>query len=66
MLCKVGPNWYKKNNSMIHVQPLIIAVEENETVLEDTPDKLGIEAVCIISFPYLFLSNGRMFCGRRD
>ncbi|KAL6010910.1 hypothetical protein ACLOJK_001353 [Asimina triloba] len=26
-------------------KPLMIAVEENETVLEDTPDKLGIEVV---------------------
>ncbi|XP_050272134.1 uncharacterized protein LOC126715527 isoform X2 [Quercus robur] len=28
-------------------KPLIIAVEENETVLNDTPDKLGIEAVTL-------------------
>lgn len=27
------------------MQPLIIAVEENETVLNDTPESLGIEAV---------------------
>ena len=27
------------------LQPLIIAVKENETVLSDTPTKLGIEAV---------------------
>lgn len=27
------------------LQPLIIAVEENQTVLNDTPDSLGIEAV---------------------
>lgn len=28
-------------------QPLIIAVEENETVLSDSPESLGIEAVWI-------------------
>ncbi|XP_058091556.1 uncharacterized protein LOC131237674 isoform X1 [Magnolia sinica] len=31
-------------------KPLIIAVEENETVLEDTPDKLGIEAVKVLNY----------------
>ena len=31
------------------VQPLIITVQENETVLDDTPDKFSIEAVCNIS-----------------
>lgn len=45
------------------IQPLIIAVEENETVLNDTPDKLGIEAVCVLillhSFPsFLFILLG--------
>ncbi|KAL6351089.1 hypothetical protein AAG906_031675 [Vitis piasezkii] len=29
------------------MQPLIITVEENETVLNDTPEKYGIEVVCI-------------------
>uniref|UniRef100_A0A9I9CL40 Uncharacterized protein n=1 Tax=Cucumis melo TaxID=3656 RepID=A0A9I9CL40_CUCME len=28
-------------------KPLIIAVEENDTVLSDSPESLGIEAVCI-------------------
>lgn len=32
---------------VILLQPLIISVEENETVLDDTPDNLGIEAVCM-------------------
>jgi len=32
------------------LQPLIIAVQENETFLDDTPEKLGIEAVCIREF----------------
>ncbi|EMS50023.1 hypothetical protein TRIUR3_20384 [Triticum urartu] len=27
-------------------KPLIITVQENETVLDDTPDKFGIEAIC--------------------
>jgi 3-hydroxy-3-methylglutaryl CoA synthase len=27
-------------------KPLIITVQENETVLDDTPDKFNIEAVC--------------------
>ncbi|CAK9157549.1 unnamed protein product [Ilex paraguariensis] len=31
-------------------KPLIIAVEENETVLNDTPDKLGIEAVKVSNY----------------
>ncbi|KAK9277303.1 hypothetical protein L1049_006843 [Liquidambar formosana] len=31
-------------------KPLIIAVEENETVLDDTPDKLGIEAVKVSNY----------------
>ncbi|KAF8399021.1 hypothetical protein HHK36_014887 [Tetracentron sinense] len=30
--------------------PLIIVVEENETVLDDTPDKLGIEAVKVSNY----------------
>ncbi|PON98191.1 hypothetical protein TorRG33x02_060210 [Trema orientale] len=30
--------------------PLIIAVEENETVLDDTPDNLGIEAVKVSNY----------------
>lgn len=28
------------------LQPLIICVQENETVLNDTPDKFGIDVVC--------------------
>lgn len=43
---------YYKNNNTTPVQPLIIAVEENETVLNDTPDKLGMEAVCIDHLPF--------------
>ncbi|KAJ4839370.1 hypothetical protein Tsubulata_035767 [Turnera subulata] len=31
-------------------KPLIITVEENETVLDSTPDTVGIETVCIDSF----------------
>ncbi|ERN06955.1 uncharacterized protein LOC18435166 [Amborella trichopoda] len=31
-------------------KPLIIAVEENETVLNETPDKLGIEAVKVSNY----------------
>ncbi|KAL9265339.1 putative lipoprotein [Drosera capensis] len=31
-------------------KPLIITVEENETVLDDTPDKLGIEAVKVSNY----------------
>eukprot|EP00262_Sarcandra_glabra_P005109 TRINITY_DN16419_c0_g1_i1.p1 TRINITY_DN16419_c0_g1~~TRINITY_DN16419_c0_g1_i1.p1 ORF type:complete len:427 (+),score=49.38 TRINITY_DN16419_c0_g1_i1:170-1450(+) len=31
-------------------KPLIIAVEENETVLDDTPDKLGIEVVKVLNY----------------
>lgn len=31
-------------------KPLIIAVEENETVLDDTPDNLGIEAVKVSNY----------------
>lgn len=31
-------------------KPLIIAVEENETVLDDTPDKLGIEVVKVSNY----------------
>ncbi|KAG6715236.1 hypothetical protein I3842_05G240800 [Carya illinoinensis] len=31
-------------------KPLIITVEENETVLNDTPDKLGIEAVQVSNY----------------
>ncbi|CAA0820995.1 Unknown protein [Striga hermonthica] len=31
-------------------RPLIIAVEENETVLSDTPDKLGIQAVKVANY----------------
>ncbi|KAA8529072.1 hypothetical protein F0562_033440 [Nyssa sinensis] len=31
-------------------KPLIITVEENETVLNDTPDKLGIEAVKVSNY----------------
>lgn len=38
----------------ILIQPLIIAVEENETVLDDTPDKVGVEAVCIQMFTHTF------------
>lgn len=39
---------------VISLQPLIIVVEENETVLSDTPDNLGIEAVSIhVSFYFL-------------
>ncbi|KAK4394940.1 putative lipoprotein [Sesamum angolense] len=38
-------------------RPLLIAVEENETVLNDTPEKLGIPAVCSKRPDYLlFLS----------
>jgi len=36
---------YSKFFSLYLFQPLIIVVEENETVLSDTPDKLQIEAV---------------------
>lgn len=38
----------------ILLQPLIIVVEENETVLDDTPAKVGIEAVCIQIFSHYF------------
>lgn len=31
-------------------KPLIIAVEENETVLDDTPDKVGVEAVKVSNY----------------
>eukprot|EP00268_Persea_americana_P001977 TRINITY_DN10592_c0_g1_i2.p1 TRINITY_DN10592_c0_g1~~TRINITY_DN10592_c0_g1_i2.p1 ORF type:complete len:435 (-),score=77.29 TRINITY_DN10592_c0_g1_i2:536-1840(-) len=31
-------------------KPLIIAVEENETVLNDTPDKLGMEVVKVLNY----------------
>ncbi|XP_043702603.1 uncharacterized lipoprotein syc1174_c-like isoform X3 [Telopea speciosissima] len=31
-------------------KPLIIAVEENQTVLDDTPDKLGIKAVKVSNY----------------
>ncbi|XP_073000178.1 uncharacterized protein [Typha latifolia] len=31
-------------------KPLIITVQENETVLDDTPDKLGIEAVNALNY----------------
>ncbi|KAK0573052.1 hypothetical protein LWI29_002349 [Acer saccharum] len=31
-------------------KPLIIAVEENETVLNDTPDKLGIEVIKVTNY----------------
>ncbi|XP_041013555.1 uncharacterized lipoprotein syc1174_c-like isoform X2 [Juglans microcarpa x Juglans regia] len=31
-------------------KPLIITVEENETVLNDTPDKLGVEAVQVSNY----------------
>ncbi|XP_077243938.1 uncharacterized protein LOC143884316 isoform X2 [Tasmannia lanceolata] len=31
-------------------KPMIITVDENETVLEDTPDKLGIEAVKVLNY----------------
>lgn len=31
-------------------KPLIITVEENETVLDDTPDKLGIETVKVANY----------------
>ncbi|XP_028548256.1 uncharacterized protein LOC110093025 [Dendrobium catenatum] len=31
-------------------KPLIIAVEENETVLDDTPEKLGIQAVRVKNY----------------
>ncbi|CAM8881448.1 unnamed protein product [Rhodiola kirilowii] len=31
-------------------KPLIIAVEENDTVLDDTPEKLGIEAVHVSNY----------------
>ncbi|KAB5538100.1 hypothetical protein DKX38_015633 [Salix brachista] len=31
-------------------KPLIITVEENETVLDDTPDKLGIETVMVANY----------------
>jgi hypothetical protein len=34
---------------LVIVQPLIITVHENETVLDDTPDKFSMEAVCNIS-----------------
>lgn len=37
-------------------KPLIITVEENETVLNDTPDKLGIEVVCFLIFLHPFPS----------
>ncbi|KAL3501858.1 hypothetical protein ACH5RR_036307 [Cinchona calisaya] len=32
------------------IKPLIIAVEENETVLNDTPDKLGIQVVKVSNY----------------
>ncbi|XP_050375378.1 uncharacterized protein LOC126792908 [Argentina anserina] len=31
-------------------KPLIVAVEENETVLDDTPDKVGIEAIKVSNY----------------
>ncbi|KAK3223843.1 hypothetical protein Dsin_010868 [Dipteronia sinensis] len=31
-------------------KPLIIAVEENETILNDTPDKLGIEVIKVANY----------------
>lgn len=34
------------------MQPLIITVQENETVLDDTPDKFGIKAVIIASISH--------------
>jgi hypothetical protein len=37
-------------DNTISLQPLIITVEENETVLDDTAYKLGFEAVSNISF----------------
>lgn len=41
------------------LQPLIITVEENETVLDDTADKLGFEAVRVSSFcTFVLLSIG--------
>lgn len=30
---------------LLVMQPLVIVVQENKTVLDDTPEKLGIEAV---------------------
>jgi hypothetical protein len=41
---------------LVLIQPLIITVEENETVLNDTPDKLGIEVVCFLIFLHPFPS----------
>ncbi|XP_047330928.1 uncharacterized lipoprotein syc1174_c-like [Impatiens glandulifera] len=32
------------------IKPLIIVVEENDTVLNDTPDKLGIEAIKVSNY----------------
>lgn len=34
------------------VQPLLIAVEENETVLDDTPEKMGLENVVQFLNPF--------------
>jgi len=36
-------------------KPLIITVQENETVLDDTPDKFGIEAVCNLYMSFVTL-----------
>lgn len=41
------------DNTKIFLQPLIITVEENETVLDDTADKLGFEVVRNFSFLYI-------------
>jgi len=35
--------WFQSLTIIISVvQPLLIAVEENETVLDDTPEKMGL------------------------
>nr|XP_010916351.1 uncharacterized protein LOC105041190 isoform X2 [Elaeis guineensis] len=36
--------------SMTNNKPLIIAVQENETVLDDTPEKFGIEVVKVLNY----------------
>lgn len=53
MLHKGLCRWFCSNHDISYdasefLQPLIIAVEENETVLNDTPDKLGIPVVTFL------------------
>lgn len=45
------------------MQPLIIAIEENETLLDDTLEKLGIQAVCILILLQTYLDLNSICLG---